>query len=272
MLRRLYCALILCLSANAYAALKEHPAQAELIANTSAVKPGDTFYIAVRFTLQPKWHVYWINPGDAGLPTVVNFSGPAGFKIEPLELPTPMEFIQPGKIVGYGYTDSLLVIAKVTAPSELPKGSPIEFTATASWLVCKDVCIPGDAKPSLKLEVSDQVKPANEAAFTDWLARVPVDLHEKATASVKKEKNESVISVTWREAVKNVQVFTAPGNSWQLNDLKQSTTGPTTIIRFTPEQLDKTVPTVEMPIVLAYDDAAGHRRSVRMVQHLEAAK
>ena len=41
-------------------------ASIELLVPRNAVKPGETFPVGVKFTLQPGWHIYWKNPGDSG--------------------------------------------------------------------------------------------------------------------------------------------------------------------------------------------------------------
>src|ERR1700722_15895266 len=77
--------------------------RAELLANTSGVQAGKPFWLGVRLTIDPGWHVYWKNPGDAGLPTRVTFTLPNGFSAGPLRFPTPHRFDQPGNIVAFGY-------------------------------------------------------------------------------------------------------------------------------------------------------------------------
>ena len=42
---------------------------AELVAARSAVRPGDSVQIGLFMQHLPKWHTYWRNPGDSGLPT-----------------------------------------------------------------------------------------------------------------------------------------------------------------------------------------------------------
>ena len=45
--------------------------RAELLADVSAVKPGEPFWVGLRQTIRPKWHTYWKNPGESGLPTEI---------------------------------------------------------------------------------------------------------------------------------------------------------------------------------------------------------
>ena len=79
-----------------------HPVEARLVADATAVRPGQTFTIGVELKMKPGWHVYWKNPGDAGLPVSAELSGPEGFRFGEVQWPVPIEFVQPGDVVGYG--------------------------------------------------------------------------------------------------------------------------------------------------------------------------
>src|SRR5580658_1441092 len=151
-LRSLLCAMIV-LCATATQTLAGH-VQVELLADVSAVQPGKPFWLGVKLTIDPGWHVYWKNPGDSGLPTRVKFSLPDGFTAGALEFPTPSRFVLPGNIVCFGYENSVLLLAKVTPPQTLPADSRSDCEAQVSWLVCSDVCIPGKASVSLTLGTS----------------------------------------------------------------------------------------------------------------------
>src|SRR5688572_9197775 len=69
--------------------------RAKLVADTTAVKAGQPFTVGVLLEIAPKWHVYWSNPGDSGMPTTVKFIAPDGFKVGELQYPTPVSFKQP---------------------------------------------------------------------------------------------------------------------------------------------------------------------------------
>ena len=46
--------------------------KASLLADTGAVAPGKPFTVGLRLKMAPRWHTYWENSGDAGLPTTKN--------------------------------------------------------------------------------------------------------------------------------------------------------------------------------------------------------
>ncbi|MDX2184751.1 MAG: hypothetical protein SFW08_12290, partial [Gemmatimonadaceae bacterium] len=43
--------------------------RAELVAEDAHVVPGRPFSVGVRLRMDPKWHTYWKQAGDAGGPT-----------------------------------------------------------------------------------------------------------------------------------------------------------------------------------------------------------
>ena len=54
-------------SAGRGAAVEQPHSRAELIAERTALEPGQTVTVALRLQLEEHWHVYWKNPGDSGM-------------------------------------------------------------------------------------------------------------------------------------------------------------------------------------------------------------
>ena len=48
--------------------------------------------------------------------------------------------------MNYGYAKHALHLVKITAPPDLKSAAPLDLAAKASWLVCADVCIPGERR------------------------------------------------------------------------------------------------------------------------------
>src|SRR5713226_4014859 len=93
--------------------------RAELLADVAAVKPGEPFWVALRQTIRPKWHTYWKNPGDSGLPTEIAWKLPEGVKAEPIVWPTPTLISAGGGVINYGFSNDLLLMVKITPPANL---------------------------------------------------------------------------------------------------------------------------------------------------------
>ena len=58
------------------APVKTEHVEAELVAERSALVPGEPLTVALRLTMDRGWHTYWRNPGDSGLPTTLEWKLP----------------------------------------------------------------------------------------------------------------------------------------------------------------------------------------------------
>lgn len=140
----------------------EH-ATIELISETTQVVPGQTFYLALNFELEPHWHIYWKNPGASGLPVEIEWELPEGFVAGEIQWPAPKR-IELGGLISYGFEDVVTLIVPVQAPASLEHGVPLLIKADAFWLICKEVCLPGDASLTLEL-ISGREFIESEQAF-----------------------------------------------------------------------------------------------------------
>ena len=61
--------------------------QASLVAEHESIRAGEPFWVGLRLKMEPGWHTYWKNPGDAGLPTRVKWTLPEGFEAGPTDDP-----------------------------------------------------------------------------------------------------------------------------------------------------------------------------------------
>ncbi len=157
--------------AQAQAVVTTDNVRAELISEAAAVKPGEPFWVALRQTIRPKWHTYWKNPGDSGLPTEIAWKLPDGVKADPIVWPTP-SLINVSGVINYGFSDDILLMVRITPPASL--SDDLTLAAEANWLVCDDVCIPEDGKFTLTLPTGPSAKPADPAtrALFDKARRV----------------------------------------------------------------------------------------------------
>ncbi|MDB5592245.1 protein-disulfide reductase DsbD domain-containing protein, partial [Enterovirga sp.] len=124
--------------------------RAELVGELRAVRAGQPFTVAVRLQMEERWHTYWANPGDSGLPTEIRWTLPAGFQAGPIQWPAPSR-IPVGHLVNYGYENETALLVEITPPAELPAGRTVRLKADVSYLVCERECIPGEAALSTSL-------------------------------------------------------------------------------------------------------------------------
>ncbi|NTV46037.1 MAG: thiol:disulfide interchange protein [Chlorobiales bacterium] len=132
------------------------------------------FTVGIHFKLEPEWHIYWKNPGDAGTPVEVNWSLPKGFSASSeLEHPVPYKFVV-SDIVGYGYNKEVVLTSQITPPQNIDRTKPLTVTAKLSWLACKESCVPGDTTISIDLgKLTDQNIASGKALIDAYRAKLP---------------------------------------------------------------------------------------------------
>ena len=137
----------------------------QLVVPASAINRGAAADAGLYFKIDPGWHVYWKNAGDAGEPPHMKWTLPEGITAGPLQFPAPKR-LPLGPLMDFGYEDEVLFPFKVTVADSAKPGWAI-LHAKVDWLVCQASCIPGKAE----LEVTRGIaSPPAKSAF------VPQDL------------------------------------------------------------------------------------------------
>jgi thiol:disulfide interchange protein len=148
--------------------------QPTLYAESGTVAPGQTLWTDLHLTIAPGWHIYWKNPGDSGLPTGIDWTLPPGFTVGAIEWPTPERF-QLGPIANYGYAGGADLLVPLSAPPGLTAGAKQPIAAQVKYLVCSEICIPGEAQVSLDLGAgSGAADPAEAARFSAARSALPI--------------------------------------------------------------------------------------------------
>jgi thiol:disulfide interchange protein DsbD len=127
--------------------------EARLVSEQTEIAPGKTVTVALVEKIRDGWHTYWINPGEAGEPTEIHWTLPAGWKAGPIQWPYPKR-IPTGPLMDYGYEGEPWLLVDITAPANATPGQVATLRADANWLVCKEVCIPEQTTLTLPLSVS----------------------------------------------------------------------------------------------------------------------
>ncbi len=149
--------------------------QAQLVASVDAIVPGGEIYLGVNQQIIPHWHTYWINPGDSGNATTINWILPDGATTSDIIWPAPGRFSM-GPITNYAYENNVTLLSKVSVPSSLAAGDSFTARAVVDWLVCAEECIPQQVELALSLPVVATAGEVGEGSplVAEALARVPV--------------------------------------------------------------------------------------------------
>ncbi len=156
--------------------------EAELVSERASLVPGQSATVALRLKIRDRWHTYWRNPGDSGLPTTLDWKLPSGITAGAIQWPAP-KALPVGPLLNYGYEGEVYHLVDLALPASLAVGAPVTLAARADWLVCEDVCIPEGADLTLTLPVASSgdlhpkwgvpIRSARDAlpkALTGWQA------------------------------------------------------------------------------------------------------
>lgn len=135
------------------------------------IQPGKGFTLGLKMLLEPGWHAYWKNPGDAGLPMTAVVTDGEGFKAGELRYPTPHKYASEDASL-YGYDSEVVFLLTIKVPPE-SKSSP-HFKIKMSWLACKEVCLPAEAILEFNADsVNSAERKENQKILDRWTARLP---------------------------------------------------------------------------------------------------
>jgi DsbC/DsbD-like thiol-disulfide interchange protein len=129
---------------------------AVLESESSALMRDESFRLGTRLTMADGWHVYWTNPGDAGMATKLTFSS-TDVATGTHHFPAPEVFASSaGEVVSFGYGRELTIVTEADVLSV--DAETVRVDAKLSLLACKDICIPGKATMTLTLPLVDDTR------------------------------------------------------------------------------------------------------------------
>jgi suppressor for copper-sensitivity B len=112
--------------------------------------------IGLEYEMEPGWKTYWKSPGDGGFAQSLSWENSTNVKNINILWPTPIEFEILG-LTSLGYQNDVIFPLEIELEDELKN---TYLNLHVNFLICKEVCIPGDA--TLFLEI-----PSGEKKLTD---------------------------------------------------------------------------------------------------------
>lgn len=163
-----------------------NPVTFSLVSEEETIQPGRPFWVAIHLDIEDHWHTYWKNPGDAGMPIVMDWTLPEGFEVGTLLWPVPQRF-DLASAAGYGYEKQVTLLAQVTPPASYHEATA-PISVEARWVVCSDsTCLPGDGQSALSLPVTstEPVKSQKALSLFEQARLAMPEKHENMTVQRK---------------------------------------------------------------------------------------
>ena len=232
---RLIAAIIIFLSALAGTVARAAHTTAELILPASAM-PGEPVLVGVQLKMEPGWHTYWKNPGEAGQATEIKWTLPAGVTAGEIQWPLPHK-IPPADVVTFGYQNEVVLLVPLTLASNLPTGS-LNLTAKVSWLECNESCIPAgaDIQGDLNLgSANENVRGgANEKLLALWKSKVPLNsagFSAQAWWEKPADGNTRILTLQWPGDTNGADFFPVANDNYEIQGATENISAPAGEIR-----------------------------------------
>ncbi len=173
-MRFLLIALLAALSLAAPLSAQTHIA-ASLVAESSAPASGASTTIALRMQPAKGWHGYWLNPGEAGFATRLDWKLPTGVSVSPPLYPVPERLVVAG-LMNHVFNGEHALLMQLNVSATAPLQTKLPLRLSADWLACTDkICVPEHADLSLDLITGDGAKQL-QPQFDQWRMKLPLPL------------------------------------------------------------------------------------------------
>jgi DsbC/DsbD-like thiol-disulfide interchange protein len=164
----------LAVSAMAFMPADSDKSRVELIASRDALVAGESMVLALRFEIEPRWHIYWKDPGDSGMSPSVKWTLPPGVTVGELEYPKPKVY-ETSSGVNYVHEGPAVLIVRLDAAglAGASTDGEVKIGAALKWLVCdEDLCLPDEQKMEITLPVRNQSTAVRMTDFEAWTRAV----------------------------------------------------------------------------------------------------
>ncbi|MGA3211028.1 MAG: protein-disulfide reductase DsbD domain-containing protein [Terriglobales bacterium] len=192
-------------------------AKVSLISEHAAFVPGQETWLGIQFQLEPGWHIYWLNPGDSGVPPRVTWNLSPGLTMGEIQWPVPERITAPS-VTDYGYSQSVLLMAPLSAVAA-PGPQLADIGADVRWLVCRELCLPGQAKLQLTLPVAAvaSLNPETQELFTAARERWPKPIPDRWKLTARSDKDDFVVTIATGHPEPGADFF--PSSPGQIDNL-----------------------------------------------------
>jgi thiol:disulfide interchange protein len=172
-----------------------------LLVPPAEIYPGENFTAGLQFQMEPGWHVYWTNAGDSGEPPAIDWKLPQGITAAAMQFPAPKR-LPLGPLMDFGYDGQVVFPVPMQVAADFrPAAKQTEIAGHVTWLVCREVCIPGKADLALRRATAagkpqnPQVDTTSQALIAASEAKLPKPLPASDSANFKATAKGFVLDV-----------------------------------------------------------------------------
>jgi len=157
---------------------------------------AEELFLGLEYEMAPGWKTYWKSPGDGGFAQTISWDNSSNIKNLEILWPTPEEFQILG-LKSLGYQNNIIF------PLKLEINDVLQDTFVnlhVNFLICKEICIPGDARIFLDIPSGNKEFTNNYFIIEKALSYLPEKNFDRSyikdiNASVYKENDFSLIQI-----------------------------------------------------------------------------
>ena len=152
--------------------------------------------IGLEYEMDPGWKTYWKSPGDGGFAQNISWENSSNINNLEVLWPTPEKFQILG-LTSLGYENNVIFPLKL----EINDESQNTFVnLQVNFLICKDICIPGDARVFLEIPSGNNELTDNFFIMERSLSFLPEHNFDSSyinnvNASIYKDNDNSLIKI-----------------------------------------------------------------------------
>ena len=125
--------------------------------------------IGLEYQMQPGWKTYWKSPGDGGFAQNISWENSSNISDVKILWPTPIKFEILG-LTSLGYQDNVTFPLEIEIENEF---EDINLDLHVNYLICKEICIPGDARIFLDIPAGEKKINDNYFDVEQALSKLP---------------------------------------------------------------------------------------------------
>ena len=165
--------------------------------------------IGLNFSIEKDWKIYWIYPGDAGLPPELKILEEKKYTSITPSWPYPEEEVDKySELVSRIYKNNVIIPYKITLAQDYKPIKEIKFEL--DYQVCKEICIPVKAKFTLDIPKENYENLQNLNKIEKFKKNVPSILTLDSNVNVVAKKisdNRILIKFNNKENSKNEKII-----------------------------------------------------------------
>jgi DsbC/DsbD-like thiol-disulfide interchange protein len=123
-----------------------HGQRAEVRLLAAGIDANGQLSAAIEIQMPDGWHTYWRNPGDAGVPPLIDLSASQNVADPVVDFPLPTRKDEGDDVVDNIYVGHVVLPVRARVPDP---GKPVALALNLKLGVCQEVCVPDEVNASL---------------------------------------------------------------------------------------------------------------------------